>query len=105
MFSPERVNVLLSRARNGLIIIGNAETFGNTRNPVGKALWSKVFDLLKAGGHVYDGIPVKCERHPTRMAIVSSAEQFDHICPEGGCTESWLVISLYVSFAINTARQ
>ncbi|KAH0835059.1 hypothetical protein FOPE_03825 [Fonsecaea pedrosoi] len=27
LFSPERVNVLLSRARNALIIIGNSETF------------------------------------------------------------------------------
>ena len=91
MFSPERVNVLLSRARNGLIMIGNAETFGNARNPAGKTLWTKVFALLRAGGHVYDGIPVKCERHPSRKALLSSPQDFDRECPEGGCKEPWYV--------------
>ncbi|KAI0085776.1 P-loop containing nucleoside triphosphate hydrolase protein [Irpex rosettiformis] len=87
MFSPERVNVLLSRARDGLIMVGNAETFSNARNPAGKALWTKVFTLLRADGHVYDGIPVKCDRHPSRKALLSSPADFDRECPEGGCKE------------------
>lgn len=37
MSSPQRLNVLLSRARNALILIGNATTFLDARK--GKELW------------------------------------------------------------------
>jgi hypothetical protein len=99
MYSPERVNVLLSRARNGLIMIGNAETFTNARNPEGRKLWTRVLDLLRNGGHVYDGIPAKCERHPTREALLVTPEDFDRECPEGGCKEPWYVRSPLSQFA------
>ncbi|KAI0451342.1 P-loop containing nucleoside triphosphate hydrolase protein [Xylaria acuta] len=85
MFSPERLNVLLSRARNGLILIGNAETF--MRSKKGGQLWKRFIDMLKAQNHIYDGLPVKCEQHPTRLAILRSPEDFDKECPDGGCKE------------------
>ena len=66
MFSPQRLNVLLSRARNALIMIGNATTFMKARK--GKELWNTLFGLLNEGGHMYDGLPVKCDRHPNRTA-------------------------------------
>ena len=91
MSSPERVNVLLSRARNGLILLGNSATFLGARK--GKELWDKVFTLLKTGRHIYDGLPVKCERHPGRNAVLSQAIDFDTECPDGGCKEPW-----YISF-------
>ena len=84
---PERLNVLLSRARNALIIIGNTETFLNARK--GKTVWVKLFDQLKNGGHVYDGFPVKCERHPERVASLREPADFDNECPDGGCKEPW----------------
>ncbi|KIM44994.1 hypothetical protein M413DRAFT_25383 [Hebeloma cylindrosporum] len=83
MFSPERLNVLLSRSRNGLIMIGNAETFKNARK--GKELWTKLLTLLANGKHVYEGFPVKCEQHPQKTAILREPEDFDSICPDGGC--------------------
>ncbi|KAJ6515608.1 P-loop containing nucleoside triphosphate hydrolase protein [Mycena sanguinolenta] len=85
MFSPERLNVLLSRPRNAFIMIGNSDTFLNSRK--GKDLWTKFFGLLKNGRHIYDGLPVKCERHPTRTAILKSPIDFDNECPDGGCKE------------------
>ncbi|GAW16095.1 hypothetical protein ANO14919_055180 [Xylariales sp. No.14919] len=85
MSSPERLNVLLSRARNGLILIGNAETFMNSRK--GGQLWTRFIDMLKAQDHIYDGLPVKCEQHPTRLAVLRSPEDFDNECPDGGCKE------------------
>ncbi|KAL5401415.1 hypothetical protein PMIN03_011529 [Paraphaeosphaeria minitans] len=75
MSSPQRVNVLLSRARNGLIMIGNADTFMNSRK--GKEVWVPLMDQLKRDGHVYDGFPVKCERHPDKTALLTEKEQFD----------------------------
>lgn len=85
MTSPERLNVLLSRARNGLIIIGNSSTFLEARKQRGRELWAKFFDLLKQGGHIYHGFPVKCERHADRTALITAADQFEKICPDGGC--------------------
>ncbi|KAF5345153.1 hypothetical protein D9758_009721 [Tetrapyrgos nigripes] len=83
--SPERLNVLLSRARNALIMIGNSDTFTQARK--GKELWEKLVELLKAGGHIYDGFPVKCEQHPDRVGVLSKAIQFESECPDGGCSE------------------
>jgi SpoVK/Ycf46/Vps4 family AAA+-type ATPase len=85
MAAPERLNVLLSRARNGLIMIGNSETFMNARK--GKEVWRKLFDHLKQNDHVYEGFPVKCEKHPDRAALLSSREDFETQCPDGGCKE------------------
>ncbi|KAF2189155.1 P-loop containing nucleoside triphosphate hydrolase protein [Zopfia rhizophila CBS 207.26] len=85
MASPQRVNVLLSRARNALIMIGNAETFMTSRK--GKDVWIPLMEQLKRDGHVYDGVPVKCERHPDKTALLSKKEDFDMVCPDGGCSE------------------
>jgi len=87
MASPERLNVLLSRARNALILIGNSETFTNARK--GRELWQKFFDLLNQREHVYEGIPVKCEKHPDRTALLSTPDDFEAQCPDGGCKEPW----------------
>ncbi|KAK5630234.1 hypothetical protein RRF57_005949 [Xylaria bambusicola] len=87
MSSPERLNVLLSRARNGLILIGNAETFMASRK--GGPLWKRFLDMLKAQNHFYNGLPVKCEQHPTRLAMLQRPEDFDRECPDGGCKEPW----------------
>ena len=85
MSSPERLNVLLSRARNALIMLGNAETFRKARKSA--ELWCKLFTLLK--GHVYNGLPVKCERHKDQVAILEKPEDFDIYCPDGGCGAKW----------------
>jgi hypothetical protein len=87
MFSPERLNVLLSRARNSLIMIGNANTFKKARK--GGELWRDLFDLLGHGKHIYQGFPVKCERHPDTKAILGQLEEFDELCPDGGCNLPW----------------
>ncbi|KAJ7475848.1 P-loop containing nucleoside triphosphate hydrolase protein [Mycena latifolia] len=85
MFSPERLNVLLSRPRNAFIMIGNSDTFLNARK--GKELWTRFFGLLRKGGHVYAGLPVKCERHPDRTVVLKSPIDFNNECPDGGCKE------------------
>jgi hypothetical protein len=87
MSSPQRVNVLLSRARNALIIIGNADTYMHSRK--GKTVWVPLMDQLKNSGHVYDGFPIKCERHSDRKAFLREKDQFDTVCPDGGCSEPW----------------
>jgi len=87
MFSPERLNVLLSRARNALIMIGNAKTFMNSRK--GGELWRNLFELFRKGKHIYEGMPVQCDRHNDRTAILSRPEDFELQSPDGGCLEPW----------------
>ncbi|KAF8958975.1 P-loop containing nucleoside triphosphate hydrolase protein [Flammula alnicola] len=85
MTAPERLNVLLSRARNGIIMIGDSNTF--TKSKKGGALWQKFFAHIQ--GHVYDGFPVKCEQHPQRKALLSSEVQFEQHCPDVGGLGLW----------------
>jgi superfamily I DNA and/or RNA helicase len=87
MSSPERVNVLLSRARDALIMLGNSETFRKARK--GQELWNQLFELLNSKRHVYSGFPVKCARHSDRVALLSNPADFDKHCPDGGCNEPW----------------
>lgn len=87
MSAPERLNVLLSRARNALIMIGNSETFVGSRK--GAQIWTQLFDILKADGHSYTGFPVQCARHPERKAFLCKAIDFDVECPDGGCKAPW----------------
>ncbi|KAI6611012.1 hypothetical protein MCOR08_010878 [Pyricularia oryzae] len=85
MAAQERFNVLITRARNCLIIIGNMDTFINSRK--GKATWVPYFELMKENGHLYDGFPVVCVRHPETKAVLKTPGDFDRYCPDGGCAE------------------
>ncbi|KAL8906627.1 MAG: hypothetical protein Q9171_006195 [Xanthocarpia ochracea] len=87
MSAPERLNVLLSRARNALILIGNSETFLGSRK--GKPIWEQLFKMLEVGRHVYTGFPVECMSHQGRKALLSTPGEFDSECPDGGCKEPW----------------
>ena len=87
MAAPQRLNVLLSRARNGLIIIGNASTFISSRK--GSKVWGPFIEQLSQAGHLHDGLPVKCERHPKKTALLKSKDDFEIECPDGGCSEPW----------------
>ena len=81
---------MLSRARNALILIGNSETL--TGSAKGGELWKQVMSVLRTNGHVYDGLPTRCEQHPVRTALLRYPADFDEVCPDGGCQEPWLVV-------------
>jgi len=87
MFAPERLNVLITRARNCLILIGNMATFMSSKK--GRPTWHPFFELLKDKGQLYDGLPVQCERHPEKTALLKEPDDFSKACPDGGCTEPW----------------
>ncbi|KAI5210180.1 P-loop containing nucleoside triphosphate hydrolase protein [Aureobasidium subglaciale] len=83
--SPERLNVLLSRARNTLVLIGSSSTFKATSSA--KETWTKFFTLLEEGGHLHKGLPVRCENHPRNTALLTAPANFEEKCPNGGCRE------------------
>ncbi|PYH79142.1 putative nonsense-mediated mRNA decay protein [Aspergillus uvarum CBS 121591] len=85
MAAPQRLNVLLSRARDVLIMIANSNTFLSSKK--GEGVWRPFVDQLQTSGHLYDGLPVKCEQHPKTLAVLQSPDDFDAKCPDGGCEQ------------------
>ncbi|KAF8434640.1 hypothetical protein BGX38DRAFT_160676 [Terfezia claveryi] len=79
--TSNRINVLLSRARNGMYIIGNADT----ARPV--AMWSNVLTLLNREGNFGDALELRCPRHADKQIFVSTSDDFLRFSPEGGCDE------------------
>ncbi|KIJ58232.1 hypothetical protein HYDPIDRAFT_34380 [Hydnomerulius pinastri MD-312] len=86
MDSPERLNVLLSRARNGMILIGNSRTFMHSKR--GGGLWGRLIKLLQDGQYMYQGFPVYCQKHPDRTVLLKQPNDFNDHSPDGGCTET-----------------
>lgn len=85
--AQERVNVLLSRARDCLIIYGNMETYTSSKK--GNKTWSTVFQAMKAKGNLHDGLPVHCEKHTEKKFLLRTPIDFDTFCPDGGCADIW----------------
>uniref|UniRef100_A0A7S0ZDW8 DNA2/NAM7 helicase-like C-terminal domain-containing protein n=1 Tax=Timspurckia oligopyrenoides TaxID=708627 RepID=A0A7S0ZDW8_9RHOD len=81
---PERVNVMLSRARNCEIIVGSGDTFCNAKSSEGRKLWNDILGKLTSEGCVYDGFPVSCLVHNAKKQV-KCTQEFRAYCPEGGC--------------------
>ena len=75
-----RVCVALSRAKEGLFIIGNSQCLreGGKRS----GLWDKILDTFD--NKVGNTLPLQCQNHPAITTKVSRAEDFKPI-KEGGC--------------------
>ncbi|KAL3477564.1 hypothetical protein BJX99DRAFT_257376 [Aspergillus californicus] len=78
--TPNRINVLLSRAKHGMYIIGNSETSR------GVEMWGKVLDMLEADSNIGSSLDLSCHRHPETPIAVSEPEHFVQFSPEGGCS-------------------
>lgn len=87
LYARERLVVLMSRARNGIVLFGNMSTFLKSKK--GGPMWTEFFTALKDKGYLFDGVPVHCERHPERSFLLKRPEDFDLNCPDGGCAEPW----------------
>ncbi|KAF3935208.1 hypothetical protein ABW19_dt0200627 [Dactylella cylindrospora] len=81
---PQRLNVMLSRARQGLIVIGNLATLCSRPDRNGRN-WLDVMQVFAKGGRILDGLPIICERHKDQRYICKSAQQLDYMTPEGRC--------------------
>ncbi|KAF8936307.1 hypothetical protein BGZ58_004342 [Dissophora ornata] len=79
--SPNRTNVLLSRAQHGMYIIGNAGLMGKEKH----GIWPTVIEELRDFGRIGDGIPIMCKNHPEMQNIVDSPDKLNVVSPNGGC--------------------
>ncbi|RAH44654.1 P-loop containing nucleoside triphosphate hydrolase protein [Aspergillus brunneoviolaceus CBS 621.78] len=77
--TPNRINVLLSRSKHGMYIIGNSATSR------GVTMWGKVIDMLERNGNIGNALDLTCPRHPDTPITVSEPEHFIQYSPEGGC--------------------
>ncbi|KAF9281867.1 hypothetical protein BGZ68_006340 [Mortierella alpina] len=80
--SPNRANVLLSRAKHGMFLLGNAGLMNQERN----GIWPKVMDELSRNGRVDKGFPIVCQNHPDTKNIIETPEALRTVAPNGGCT-------------------
>ncbi|KAK4141918.1 uncharacterized protein C8A04DRAFT_13673 [Dichotomopilus funicola] len=81
--SPNRINVLLSRAQHGLYLIGNATTYSHV------PMWADVLGQLRDRGAVGRGIALVCPRHtasPKSSYAATTPACFTLHSPAGGCT-------------------
>lgn len=78
--ASNRINVLLSRAKHGMVILGNAETCSRI------GMWADAVKMLKENGNFGDELELCCPRHPDTIIKASAPEHFLRFSPEGGCT-------------------
>lgn len=79
--TSNRINVLLSRAKHGMYIIGNSETSMHV------PMWAQVIDILRQDGNLGTSLELQCSRHPDHPIAVSEPDDFVQYSPEGGCSQ------------------
>ncbi|KAG8911359.1 hypothetical protein FRC01_005756, partial [Tulasnella sp. 417] len=76
--SINRANVALSRAREGLYILGNADDLVAS----GGAMWAGVIDRLRRNEQIGPAFPLCCSRHPGTVLAASKPGQIATYAPE-----------------------
>lgn len=76
--SENRTNVALSRAKEGLYILGNSEDLCRQSK-----MWRGVVAELKQRDQIGPGIPISCYLHPDTINIASEPGQLTQISPDG----------------------
>ncbi|GKZ35274.1 hypothetical protein AbraIFM66950_005868, partial [Aspergillus brasiliensis] len=79
--TSNRINVLLSRAKHGMYIIGNAATSMDV------PMWRQVVEILKSQDNFGAQLKLQCPRHPDAPIAVSEPDHFVQFSPEGGCNQ------------------
>lgn len=78
--TSNRINVLLSRAKHGMYIIGDSDTAGYS-----VPMWSKVITMLREDGNLGPQLELQCPRHRETAIAVTKPDDFATCSPEGGC--------------------
>ncbi|KAF4979928.1 hypothetical protein FZEAL_3970 [Fusarium zealandicum] len=77
--TENRINVLLSRARHGMYLIGNSETYLKV------PMWADVHGQLAEAGAVGGAFELCCPRHTDTPLRCAEPDDFEIKSPEGGC--------------------
>lgn len=77
--TSNRINVLLSRARHGMYIIGNSATSKHV------PMWAQVLSIMERSNNIGPSLALCCPRHKDAPMNVSEPDDFSIHAPEGGC--------------------
>jgi hypothetical protein len=77
--TENRINVLLSRAKHGMFLVGNSQTYLHVK------MWRDVYDQLAAMHAVGEALGLCCPRHPETPILCSQPDDFLRHSPAGGC--------------------
>ncbi|KAH7409766.1 hypothetical protein DE146DRAFT_774768 [Phaeosphaeria sp. MPI-PUGE-AT-0046c] len=77
--TPNRINVLLSRAQHGMYIFGNS----NTTDSV--PMWHSVMRILRQNDNTGNALELCCPRHENTPIFVKNPSDFVRLSPEAGC--------------------
>ncbi|KAJ6587167.1 hypothetical protein DFH09DRAFT_248112 [Mycena vulgaris] len=80
--SENRANVALSRAKEGLFILGNAAQLASRSK-----MWRDVIEELENMDCLGSAFPVSCHRHPDTVELISQPGKLPLFAPDGGCLE------------------
>lgn len=81
--AQNRINVMLSRAQHGMVILGHVPSLVLDKDA---KMWPQVLVKLEKEGCVGPGLPIKCHLHSDETKYITSAQDFQAKAPEGGCT-------------------
>jgi hypothetical protein len=79
--SQNRINVMLSRAKHGMFVVGNADMLERSRNP----FWCSVVQKFRSRNALSNVVPLCCQKHPDHRLQLRTAEDFLSKSPDGGC--------------------
>ena len=68
--TPNRINVMCSRAKHGFYVVGNAQALE------ADVVWRSIIDVFAAKRSIANAIKLQCDRHPKYYTFASSAEDF-----------------------------
>nr|KAJ3420409.1 hypothetical protein HK105_005699 [Polyrhizophydium stewartii] len=80
--TSNRINVLLSRAKEGMFVLGNQMLLRSKSK-----MWSQVLDIFLEKDSIGPHLPIFCRKHPQNTCVVSSPRGFEQFAPNGGCTQ------------------
>ncbi|RMX78328.1 hypothetical protein D0869_09171 [Hortaea werneckii] len=85
--TPNRINVLLSRAQHGMYIIGNSDTItGDAGSKAGSVeMWENVLDIFRTNDNFGTALELCCPRHQDTPMSVQQPSDFVRLSPEAGC--------------------
>ena len=84
--TENRICVALSRARRGMIVVGNLEFLeaAKGQGATQSTYWRKVVNIARQQGHLMDAIPLYCPRHKVTNLVLAT-DSIRRVSPMGGC--------------------
>eukprot|EP00834_Sanchytrium_tribonematis_P004799 NODE_256_length_11672_cov_0.220168.p1 type:complete len:1180 gc:universal NODE_256_length_11672_cov_0.220168:4713-1174(-) len=76
-----RINVMLSRARDGMIVLGNIELLKKCQPK-----WQEIENSFSKNGRISENLEIICQAHGN-IQYLTSPQEFETLTPEGGCSK------------------